>query len=112
MPEARERGLTHAHSNVMQMMAEGGTIGIVAWSIFWIYVIWFGIRVWLRQHRLSGLAISAMTLGLLVQGMTKYNLGNSIVVKDFWFVFAILLQIIYLPKIDTSSKDRVNCNEN
>ena len=36
LPEAKERELTHAHNNIMHMLAECGIIGVSALLIFWL----------------------------------------------------------------------------
>lgn len=96
LPEAKERNLGHAHSNVMQMLAEGGTVGITAWFVFWGYTLWLGISGWRKTHELVYLAWFATILGLLVQGLTEYNQGNSVVTKQFWFLIGIYLQLMWL----------------
>ena len=97
LPEAWYKHLTHAHNNIVQMLAECGIIGVAAWFIFWGYALWFGISGWRKKHELAYLAWFAVIAGLLLQGLTEYNQGNSVVTKEFWFLLGILFQLMHLP---------------
>ena len=41
--------------------------------------------------------LEAMILGL-IQGLTEYNMGNSMVMKLYWFLLGISLQLINIDK--------------
>ena len=100
LPEAKERRLVHAHSNVMQMLAEGGVLGITTWSAFWGYTIWMGLYGWKKEHNIVYLAWFAVVAGMHLHGLTEYTQGNSAVTKEFWFLLGILLQLIWLCEKD------------
>lgn len=97
LPEAKYRNLTHAHNNIIQMLAECGIIGVIAWFIFWGYALWLGASGWHKKHKLAYLAWFAVILGLLIQGLTEYNQGNSVVTKELWFLMGVLFQLMHLP---------------
>lgn len=96
LPEAKERGLGHAHSNVMQMVAECGTIGTVTFLFWWLSATWVSIKKWLKTRKLVWLMFFAIITGLLLTGLTEYNLGNSQITKTFWFALACCLQWVRL----------------
>lgn len=92
LPEAKERELGHAHSNVMQMLAECGVVGLAALLFWWWTCLSYGLRTWMATHHLAGLLFSAVLLGLILQGMTEYNMGNSAVMKLHWLLMGLCLQ--------------------
>ena len=98
MPAAKERQLGHAHSNVMQMFAERGALGGIAFLAMWGYLTWFSVRGWQKRRELAYLALFAMVTGMMIQGLTEYNMGNSVVAKLFWFSIAVALQWIRMTR--------------
>ena len=92
LPEAKERELGHAHSNVMQMLVEGGIVGLGALLFWWWSCLSYGFRTWLTTHHLAGILFSAVLLGLILQGLTEYNMGNSAVMKLHWLLMGLCLQ--------------------
>ena len=102
LPEARERQQGHAHSNVMQMLAERGALGVISFCGMWLYFIAFSLRGWLRTHEIAYLAFFAIVLGVMLQGLTEYNLGTVVVSKAYWFSLAIALQWIALTRKERS----------
>lgn len=96
LPEAKERELGHAHSNVMQMVAECGTIGAVTFIFWWLSATWVGIKKWLKTRKLAWLLFFAIITGLLITGLTEYNFGNSQITKTFWFTLSSCLQWVRL----------------
>ncbi|EJO22274.1 O-antigen ligase [Selenomonas sp. FOBRC6] len=92
LPEAKEPDLEHAHSNVMHMLAECGIIGLAALLFFWWTCLSYGFRMWGATHRIAALLIPAILLGLILQGLTEYNMGNSAVMKLHWLLMGLCLQ--------------------
>jgi len=74
------RGLfrKHAHNNLVQYLLDYGLFGVVAYLMFWGYLLWellageFPHR--LRWYRYSGLALIFI---VNVCGLTEYNWGRS-----------------------------------
>lgn len=97
-PEAKERQQGHAHSNVMQMMGERGAVGAVAFCGMWLYFMVFSLRGWMRRKEPAYLAFLAIVLGVMLQGLTEYNMGTVVVSKAYWFSLAICLQWIALTR--------------
>lgn len=96
LPEAKERELGHAHSNVMHMLAECGIIGISALLFFWWTYLSYGFRTWMDTHCIAALLIPAVLFGLILQGLTEYNMGNSAVMKLHWLLMGLCLQWLRL----------------
>lgn len=99
LPEAKERELGHAHSNVMQMLAECGVIGLAALLFWWWTCLSYGFRTWTTRRCLAGLLLAAVLLGLILQGLTEYNMGNSAVMKLHWLLMGLCLQWMRLEKV-------------
>lgn len=98
LPEAKERFQGHAHSNIMQMMAERGSLGLIAFGGMWLYFMWFALHGWWRTHETAYLTFLAIVLGVMLQGLTEYNLGTVVVSKMYWFSLAIALRWIALTR--------------
>ena len=98
LPEAKEPYLGHAHSNVMHMLAECGIIGLTALLFWWWTCLSYGFRTWLAANRIAALLIPAILLGLILQGLTEYNMGNSAVMKLHWLLMGLCLQWLRLDE--------------
>ena len=106
LPEARQPKLNHAHSNFMQMLAEGGILGITTWSLFWGYALWYGYSGWKKDRKISALAWFVVIAGFQLHGLTEYNQGNSAATKEFWFLLGIFLQLMWISKHNSKIKLR------
>ena len=96
LPEATEPHLGHAHSNVMQMLGECGAVGLAALLFWWGACLSYGIRAWRTAQHIAGLLLPAVLLGLILQGLTEYNMGNSSVMKLHWLLMGLCLQWLRL----------------
>ena len=103
LPEAKERSLGHAHSNVMQMFSERGLAGGLTFLWMWGYFSYWAIRGWKKDHNIAYMAFLAIVTGVMLQGLTEYNMGSSIVTKLYWFSLAICLQWIRLSREEMKS---------
>ena len=90
-PHAKEPNLTHAHNNFMQMLAENGIVGFAGFVIMFGYIIFKNLIVWFKTRNVYALMIVSATVCLLLQGFTEYNVGNSAVIKMYWFVLGLLI---------------------
>jgi len=96
LPEAKERGLGHAHNNFLQMLGEAGFVGIIGFCSMMGYFLYFGIYKWRKNKNIYALMFLGITLGLLLQGLTEFNFGNSAVIKLYWGLSAVCIQSILL----------------
>jgi O-antigen ligase len=90
-PLAKEPHLTHAHSNFMNMLAEGGAVGELAFLIFVFYLLYFSVSRRERHGETARLCIMAAVLGLMLHGLTEYTWGASVTMKFFWTVLGLVL---------------------
>jgi len=104
LPEAKETYLMHAHNNFMQVLAEGGILGAVTWTLFWGYALWMGIYGWKKHRELAYLAWFAVVAGFQLHGLTEYTQGNSAATKEFWLIVGIFLQLMWLSGQDKKRK--------
>lgn len=100
LPEAKERELTHAHSNVMHMLAECGAVGLFALLFFWGTWLFESFRIWRATRHVAALVTAAVLMGLVLQGLTEYNMGNSAVMKLHWLLIGLSLQWLRLDGIN------------
>lgn len=97
-PAAKERQQGHAHNNVMQMLGERGGAGALSFCGLWLSSLAFSLRGWKKTKEPAYLAFLAIVLGVMLQGMTEYNMGTVVVSKTYWFSLAIALQWIALTR--------------
>lgn len=97
-PAAKERQQGHAHNNVMQMLGERGCAGAFSFCGLWLSSLAFSLRGWKKTKEPAYLAFLAIVLGVMLQGMTEYNMGTVVVSKTYWFSLAIALQWIALTR--------------
>ncbi len=98
LPEAKEPWLGHAHNNFMQLLAESGILGGIAVLSMWVYFIYFSIRGWRQERKWEYLFFFIVVTSTMIQGLTEYNMGNSMVMKLYWFLLGISLQLINIDK--------------
>lgn len=86
LPEAGKRSTGHLHSNLVQIAAERGILGLLAW--LWIWVAFFLKAATILRRLQAGAGADRMLtagslaaiLGFLVAGLFEYNFGDSEVV--------------------------------
>ena len=95
--------LNHAHNNLLQMLAENGLVGFLAYIFAFGFILWRNIKNYLPNKNPYALMIVGSTGALFLQGLTEYNFGNSSVMKIYWLVLACL--IILASKYNDKSKE-------
>ncbi|MGE5606210.1 MAG: O-antigen ligase family protein [Bacteroidota bacterium] len=99
----------HAHNNILQFMAEAGTLGLV--GFIWLMV---AIVIWLYKNyqrmtnhnwRLFLLASLCGVIVFNIQGLTEVNYGDAETLRFFWFLIAINAAIIKLIKNDATQPE-------
>jgi hypothetical protein len=93
----------HLHNNLVQIAAERGVLGLIAW--LWIWVAFFGGagRIYRRLpgHAVEARAITAGSLaavgGFLVAGLFEYNFGDTEVIDLVWIVMALPFACAHEP---------------
>lgn len=96
-PLAKERDQVHAHNNYFQIMAEQGLIGFGAFFLLFGMILrrgWQGIK----SNNLWGYILFFSTMGLLLQGLTEFNFGNSAVIRLYWLLAGIAAAGLRLEK--------------
>jgi O-antigen ligase len=94
-PEALKRSTGHLHSNPVQLAAERGLLGLLAWG--WIWTAFFvragailkRLPVGLGTDRMLTAGSLAAILGFLVAGLFEYNFGDSEVVMLAYLIMAL-----------------------
>lgn len=87
---------THYHSNIFQMLAENGVVGLIGYLGFMGYYLKKSFGQFVSQKNPIALIIASSTLALFVQGITEYNFGNSAVMKTYWLITGVLSVAIKL----------------
>jgi O-antigen ligase len=91
--EYRERPRGHLHNTPLQILAERGVPGFLAWSSIFIAFFWRGARILRCErtgvHRALVVGSLAGVVGFLVAGLTEYNFGDSEVVLVVYTVMAV-----------------------
>ena len=92
LPEAKERELTHAHSNIMHLLAERGALGGGSFMLMWGYFLWFSLKGWHKSGHYAYACFFAVVCSFTLQGLTEYNLGSALTSKFLWLTMAMLLR--------------------
>jgi O-antigen ligase len=93
-PAARRPGTSHLHSNLVQIAAERGLLGLTAWCSIWAAFFVKASRIYARLSpaRVDDRALVAGSLaavaGFLVAGLFEYSFGDSEVIGLVWVVAA------------------------
>jgi O-antigen ligase len=98
IPEAPDRPIPHLHSNLIQIGAERGLLGLLAWLCLFGKYFLDGLRAWRRSHRrrdryiISG-ALAAVA-AMLLAGLFEYNFGDSEIQMMTFLVMSTLYVIL------------------
>ena len=84
-PLAKERNLEHAHNNFLQMLAECGMVGELAFLAMIICFTYFCLKGWAREKNLAYLMFFSVLWGLVLHGVTEFNFETSMTSKIFWY---------------------------
>jgi hypothetical protein len=93
-PAARRQGTSHLHSNVVQIAAERGLLGLAAWCTIWATFLVRATQIYvaLPPERADDRALVAGSLaavvGFLVAGLFEYSFGDAEVIGLVWVVAA------------------------
>lgn len=91
-PKAQEPWLNHAHSNIMQNLAEGGALGAITFGGMWLALVLFALKEFKRTHKRGYIIFFAVTMALMLHGLTEYNIGSSAEAKFLWLTLALALK--------------------
>ena len=97
--------LGHAHNSYLNVGAETGLVGFLAYGLFWLAAFGLG---WMAVRRSSGFqrAVAAGAVGVLVH-LSVHNLVDNLFVQGMYLHIAIvlgLLCIIFQAGIDNSGR--------
>jgi len=98
LPEAHYRNLGHAHNNFYNVLAETGYPGAIALCIWWLGTVVYCLNGWRKKKNIAYLLMLAVFLGIMLQGVTEYTMGDSIVMKFFWFAMGSCVQWLRLTE--------------
>ena len=94
-PVAPHRRLGHLHSNVIQVAAERGLLGLACWLWIWVAYIHQAWRIYRRlgpEHlgaRALVVGSLASVIGFHVEGLFEHNFGDSEVITLVYFFMAL-----------------------
>lgn len=100
----------HPHNNILQFMAETGTIGLVAFvwlmaTIFiWLYKNYLQITD--PNWRLFPFASFCGLIAFHIQGLTEVNYGDAETIRFFWFLMVLNAAIVKILKTTEYQKNQ------
>ena len=90
-PDAKEKNLVHAHSNIFQMLGECGIVGLTAFLFMWGYLTYFSLRCWFKDKKFEWLLFFCVLWGLMLHGLTEFNFETSVPSKLFWYSLGLCI---------------------
>jgi O-antigen ligase len=97
--------LGHAHNYYLNVGAETGLLGLLAYGIFWLSALGLGWRAVRGSHGFQR-AVAAGGLGVLVH-LGVHNLVDNLFVQGMYLHVSIVLGVlcmIYQTRIDNSAR--------
>lgn len=92
LPTAKQPELSHAHNNFVHMAAETGILGLTGFVYLFGYISYISLRrYWLCPGNAWAVGCFFVTVGLLIQGLTEFNFGNSAVTRLYWFIVGLMI---------------------
>lgn len=94
-PDVKEPNISHLHNNVIEIAAERGGMGLLAWISIWAVALWKTVAAWRKRGRGELDASVAMgmstIIAFLVAGMFEYNFGAAVMQMLIYFSMATSL---------------------
>ena len=94
----RERGFTHAHNNMLMVLAEQGIVGLSFFLFCYLFFAYQGWRNYRKYHDPYSLMTVVTTLGALMHGIIECNLHMPFYLRIYWLVQGIALSMHMLWK--------------
>lgn len=91
LPKSHGKKATHAHNNIIQMLAENGIVGCIGFLTLMVYIFVINVHDFIKKRCSYSLIMASSTFALFVQGLTEYNFGNSAVMKSYWLFLGCML---------------------
>jgi len=93
-PEAPDRPIPHLHCNVIQIGAERGILGLLAWLFFFLKFFRDGWKTWRlnlkpEERYITGGSMAAVS-AMMLAGLFEYNFGDSEIQMMTFFAIATL----------------------
>lgn len=82
---------THYHSNIFQILAENGALGLIGFIYFMGYFCISNYKQFISKKCVLSLVVFASTAALFIQGLTEYSFGNSAVMKVYWMIVSVII---------------------
>lgn len=64
---------SHAHNMYLHIASEAGVIGLTGLLVLYLYTLYVGGKIYLRQGSIYGLFIIAIMLSMMLHGLTEWN---------------------------------------
>ena len=105
LPEAKEPGLAHAHNNVIEMLAECGISGALAFVAFWAVFSGQSLLRWWRTRELVHVVLFVAFNAVMLHGLTEFTWDRSITMKMFWMICGLAYAWIACGRSSASGGD-------
>ena len=93
-PEAKEKGHTQPHNNLLNVASEGGIVGLASFIGLYAYFFWKFFTQFKREKNFvfgAGLTAFLILAGLQLEGLTDTNIIQVPIMREFWLLAGILI---------------------
>ena len=90
-PYAKEPYLEHAHSNILQLLAECGILGAASFVFMWGYLTFYSLRRWFKDKKFEWLLFFCVLSGFMLHGLTEFNFETSVPSKFLWYSLGLCI---------------------
>jgi O-antigen ligase len=93
--EAKERNISHAHNNFLQMLGENGIVGLLAFCGMFGYIFYWS---WCNRRNVFAAMILAITSIFIIYGFVDYPYAVNGAMRLYWLMLALAIKAVSITE--------------